>query len=151
MEGHSHHHDPEKDMQEALEEGLSESFFNHALTPSNVGVLPNPDGFAMPKGACGDYIELYLKVENDHIVDARFIPQGCMNTTASGSALTELAKGATLAEAAKIDAEKIIDVLGGLPKDHRHCAVLAAATLKAAIRDYVKKKSGGDWKAAYRK
>jgi len=145
-----HTHDIEQDLQEAREAGLSDEFYAHALTPQNVGMLPNPDGHAMPKGACGDYIELFLRIDDDLITDARFMPEGCLNTVACGSAVTSLAKGASLREAAEIDAERIEGLLGGLHKDHRHCAVLAAATLKAAIRDYLKKRSE-PWKRPYAK
>jgi len=120
----------------------SERFFTHAYTPENVGVLPNPDGFAMPKGSCGDYIELYLRIENDIITGIRFMPEGCLNTVASASAMTMLAKGKHIDEAGKqVTVDAIEEELGGLPEDHRHCAALATATLKAAIRDFKKKQA----------
>ncbi|MCB2185276.1 MAG: iron-sulfur cluster assembly scaffold protein [Deltaproteobacteria bacterium] len=135
-------------INEAMDAGLGEEFFNHALTPTNVGLLPQPDGYACPKGTCGDYIELYLRVREERIVDARYMPEGCLYTVACGSALTELIKGREVAAAVAVTPEELSEALGGLPKDHHHCAVLAVATLKAAVRDY-QKKLREPWKKMY--
>lgn len=115
---------------------LNQDFLRHALTPSNVGMLPKPEGYANPQGVCGDSLELYLRVRDGVISDARFMPDGCLNTVACGSALTVLIKGATLEQAATLSAEKIEAEVGGLDREHRHCAALALATLMAALRDY---------------
>jgi len=143
-------YDPAILAEAAKQLGTSEAFLTHALTPQNVGALPNPDGFASPKGACGDSIELYLRVENDAIIDARFLTDGCAHTVACGSALTGLIKGLSLTQAAQVGAQEIDDALGGLPREHKHCAALAAATLRAAIRDYFKKRQD-PWKKLYQK
>jgi NifU-like protein involved in Fe-S cluster formation len=143
-------YDPEILAEAAKQLGTSEAFLTHALTPQNVGILPNPDGFARPQGACGDSIELYLRVENDEIKDARFLTDGCAHTVACGSALTGLVKGLSLTQAAQVGAQEIDDALGGLPREHKHCAALAAATLRAAIRDYFKKRQD-PWKKLYQK
>ncbi len=126
----------------------SPDFLGHALTPSNVGTLPNPDGYARPKGSCGDYLELYLRVEDGRISEARFMPTGCLHTVACGSALTSLIKGRELGQAAQVSAEDIEAELGGLDREHRHCAALAAATLKAALRDHLRRKQA-PWKQLY--
>ena len=128
----------------------SPAFLEHALTPVNVGMLPDPDGYARPKGACGDYLELYLRVKDGRVADARFMPTGCMHTVACGSVMTSLIKGRELGEAAQLSAEDIENALGGLEKEHRHCAALAAATLKAAVRDHLKRKQA-PWKTPYAK
>lgn len=144
---HHHDHDPL-----ALEPGesLNEAFLGHAMTPQNVGILPNPSGYAMPKGACGDYMELYLNIEDGQVTDARFMTEGCLHTVACGSALTTLIKGLPLAQAAQVGSSQIDEELGGLPREHKHCAALAAATLKAAIRDHVKRRQA-PWKSLYSK
>lgn len=127
---------------------LNHQFLAHALTPSNLGVLPKPDGHANPTGACGDRIELFLRVENEVVTDARFLTEGCLHTVACGSAITSLIKGREVSHALQVGAEDVEEELGGLDKPHRHCAVLAGVTLKAAIRDYYKKKQA-PWKAVY--
>ncbi|RJX34929.1 MAG: iron-sulfur cluster assembly scaffold protein [Desulfarculus sp.] len=130
--------------------GLNEAFLTHALTPQNLGVLPNPDGFAAPQGTCGDHLELYLRISDGKINEARFLTDGCLHTVACGSALTCLIKGLPLEQAAQVGAAQIESELGGLPKDHRHCAALAAATLKAALRGYFRKRRD-PWKELYRR
>ena len=128
--------------------GLSDQFLAHALTPVNLGALPHPDGYANPTGTCGDRIELYLRVQGEVVTDARFLTEGCMHTVACGSAITSLIKGREVSQALQVGADEVEEELGGLDKPHRHCAVLAAVTLKAALRDYYKKKQA-PWKAVY--
>jgi NifU-like protein involved in Fe-S cluster formation len=140
--------DPRVKAAAAQELGMSEAFLEHALTPQNLGALPRPDGYGRSKGSCGDVLELYLKVEDERVADARFMPQGCAHTVACGSALTTLIKGRPLGEAAQVDAEAIENELGGLPRDHRHCAVLAATTLRSALRDYYQRRRQ-PWKKDY--
>lgn len=141
--------DPHKSHSQEDIGGLAEAFLAHALTPQNLGALPNPDGFAAPKGTCGDHIELYLRIREGVIDQARFLTDGCLHTVACGSALTCLIKGLPLERAAQVGAAQIEGELGGLPKDHRHCAALAAATLKAALRSYYQKQRA-PWKEMYR-
>ncbi|MCF8033369.1 MAG: iron-sulfur cluster assembly scaffold protein [Desulfarculaceae bacterium] len=141
----------ENDQQSGLNLGNhSPSFLTHALTPANVGILPDPDGYAQPKGSCGDYLELYLKVADGKVADARFMTNGCLHTIACGSAMTSLIMGRELGEAAQLSAGDIETELGGLEKEHRHCAALAAATLKAAVRDHLKRKQA-PWKQPYQR
>ena len=127
---------------------LSDRFLAHALTPVNLGALPHPDGHANPTGACGDRIELYLRVQDEVVTDARFLTEGCLHTVACGSAITSLIKGREVSQVMQVGADEVEEELGGLPKPHRHCAVLAAVSLKAALRDYYKKKQA-PWKGAY--
>lgn len=128
----------------------ADRFLAHALTPSNLGVLPNPDGYANVAGTCGDRMEIYLRLEDQIIADIRFLPEGCMHTVACGSAITSLVRGRSLAEASDIRASAVDEQLGGLDREHRHCAALAEAALKAAIRDALKKRAEPAWKRAYR-
>jgi len=107
-----------------------------SLEPRNLNSIPTPDGFARVTGSCGDTMEMYLKVEHERIVEASFQTDGCIPAIASGSMTTELAKGKRLSEASEISRETILNALGGLPEDSAHCALLAADTLKQAIKDF---------------
>lgn len=140
--------DPKVRAEAAASLGMTEEFLTHALTPANVGFLPDPDGQGHSKGSCGDLIEVYLRVKDGQISDVRFMPEGCVHTIACGSALTTLIKGRSIEDAAKVDAESIDDTLGGLPRDHHHCAVLAAASFRAALKDYYEKNKQ-PWKRLY--
>jgi nitrogen fixation NifU-like protein len=88
---------------------------------------------------CGDIMRLYIKVENNIIVDAKFKTFGCGAAVATSSMVTELVKGKTVDEALKISNRAVAEALGGLPKIKMHCSVLAEEALKSAIEDYLKK------------
>ena len=93
-----------------------------------VGTVGNP--------ICGDQMKMYIKVDDDRIVDVRWKTYGCASAIASTSALSELVKGKTLDEALKIDAKAIDDYLGNLPKHKFHCSVLGHEALAEAIKKY---------------
>jgi nitrogen fixation NifU-like protein len=126
----------------------SETVIDHAMNPRNLGPMPDADGFARITGPCGDTMEVWLKVNNNTITVVNFMTDGCGPSIASGSMVTELAKGKNIAKALKISQEDVLKALGGLPKESQHCALLAADTLKAAIKDYLALQRE-PWKKAY--
>jgi nitrogen fixation NifU-like protein len=128
----------------------SERVIDHFLNPRNLGEIPEADGFGRVTGPCGDTMEIWLRVRGDRITNATFWTDGCGPSIASGSMVTELVKGKGVREALKITNEDILDSLGGLPEESLHCALLAANTLREAIRDYIALKNE-PWKRAYRK
>ena len=128
----------------------SDTVIDHAMNPRNLGEIQDDDGFARVTGPCGDTMEIWLKVKNDNIDQATFFTDGCGTSIASGSMVTEMAKGKSIAEAQKLTQRHVLDALGGLPEESEHCALLAANTLKAAIRDYMAMKRE-PWKKTYRK
>ncbi|NAS89678.1 iron-sulfur cluster assembly scaffold protein [ANME-1 cluster archaeon AG-394-G21] len=123
-------------IQKEEKELYSERTLKEAYNPKNVGVLEDPDGYARITGPCGDTIQIHLKIADAEIVDCKFITDGCGPSTASGSAVTEMAKGKTIEEALLIQAKDVLAVLDGLPEESIHCPVLAVNTLRAAIEDY---------------
>jgi len=128
----------------------SEATIDHATNPRNVGSLEDADGFAQITGPCGDTMEIWLRVSNGTIASASFMTDGCGTSIASGSMVTEMAKGKSITAAQKVTQRDVLHALGGLPEESEHCALLAANTLKAAIRDYLAMKRE-PWKKAYRK
>jgi len=128
----------------------SETTIDHSMNPRNVGSLEDADGFAQVTGPCGDTMSIWLQMNGDTIINASFMTDGCSTTIASGSMVTEMAKGKSITEAQKLSQQDVLDALGGLPEESQHCALLAANTLKAAIRDYLTMKRE-PWKKAYRK
>jgi nitrogen fixation NifU-like protein len=145
--------DPFKELEQSVMEDMkrvySEKTIDHFHKPRNLGEMPAADGFARVTGPCGDTMEIYLRVRGDRIINASFWTDGCGPSIASGSLVTELAKGRSVPEAQKITQQDILDALGGLPEESLHCALLAASTLKEAIKDYLASKRE-PWKRVYR-
>jgi nitrogen fixation NifU-like protein len=120
------------------------------MNPRNLGDMEDADGFARVTGPCGDTMEIWLRAKNGDLTDATFLTDGCGTSIASGSMVTEMAKGKNITEAQKISQQDVLSALGGLPEESQHCALLAADTLKEAIRNYLAMKKE-PWKKAYRK
>ncbi len=122
-------------------EGYSEKVMEHFKNPRNVGDMENPDGIGhVGNPMCGDIMELYIKVKDNVIVDAKFKTFGCGAAIATSSMVTELVKGKTVDGALEISNRAVAEALGGLPPIKMHCSVLAEDALKSAIEDYLKKK-----------
>jgi nitrogen fixation NifU-like protein len=118
----------------------SEKVMNHFRNPRNAGDMENPDGIGhVGNPVCGDIMELYIKVENDMITDAKFKTFGCGAAIATSSMVTEMVKGKSIDEALEISNKAVIEALDGLPKVKIHCSVLAEEALKSAIEDYLEK------------
>lgn len=114
----------------------------HFKNPRNTGRIDDPDGKATEGSpACGDMVSLYLKVDPESRVidDIKFESYGCASNIATGSIITELAKGKTIDEAKKITWQDASEALGGLPKIKAHCSVLAVEVLRSAIQNYEEK------------
>jgi nitrogen fixation NifU-like protein len=117
----------------------SELVMEHFRNPRNVGRIEDADAKAMEGSpACGDMVAVYLKVDPDtqRIADISFESYGCASNIATGSIITELAKGKTLEEAKHISWKEASEALGGLPPIKTHCSVLAVDGLRAAIQNY---------------
>ena len=133
-----------------MRKAYSEAVIEHSMNPRNLGDLEDADGFARVTGPCGDTMSIWLKVKNGAIANATFLTDGCGTSVASGSMVTELAKGKNISEAQKISQENVLNALGELPEESQHCALLAANTLKEAVRDYLAIRKE-PWKKAYHK
>jgi len=117
----------------------SETVMEHFRHPRNVGRIEDADAKAIEGSpACGDMVAVYLKVDPEdlRITDVKFESYGCASNIATGSIITELARGKTLEEAKQITWKQAAEVLGGLPPIKVHCSVLAVDGLHAAIQNY---------------
>jgi nitrogen fixation NifU-like protein len=128
----------------------TDTVIDHAMYPRNVGSMSNADGFGSVTGPCGDTMEIWLRVKEGKVVNATFWTDGCGTSIAAGSMVTELAEGVTAIEALRITQQEVLDALGGLPEESVHCALLAANTLREAVRDYLTTRKE-PWKRAYRR
>lgn len=117
----------------------SELVMEHFKHPHNVGRIENADAQAIEGSpACGDMVAVYLKVDPEslRITDIKFESYGCASNIATGSIITDLAKGKTIEEAKAITWQQASDALGGLPPIKTHCSVLAVDGLRAAVQNY---------------
>ena len=116
---------------------FSEKVMDHFTNPRNVGELPDANGIGtVGNKVCGDIMKMYIKVENDVIVDVKFKTFGCGSAIATSSIATEMIKGRTIQEALSLSNKAVVEALDGLPAHKIHCSVLAEQSIKAAIADY---------------
>jgi nitrogen fixation NifU-like protein len=119
----------------------SDLVIEHFQHPRNVGVIADADASArMESPVCGDLMEVYLKIQDGCIQDARFRTFGCGAAIASSSMATEMVKNMTLQQALAMTDEQVAEALGGLPPQKMHCSNLAASTIRQAIEAYLQKK-----------
>jgi nitrogen fixation NifU-like protein len=124
-----------------LREGYSEITLDHFEHPRNSGVLEDANAVGyMTNPVCGDSLVLMLQIEEDRIIEARWQSDGCAASLAASSLLSELVAGKSIAEAAEITREAVVDALGGLPASKLHASVLAADALHHALAEYEKKR-----------
>ncbi|WJE87920.1 NifU-like Fe-S cluster assembly protein [Phage C48C1] len=120
----------------------SDKVIDHYENPRNVGKMDREDenvGTGMVGApACGDVMQLQIRVEDGIIEDAKFKTYGCGSAIASSSLLTEWVKGKSLEDAGNITNTELAKELS-LPPVKIHCSVLAEDAIKAAIKDYKEK------------
>ena len=118
----------------------SEKVMDHFRNPRNIGVIENADGIGEVGNAkCGDIMKMYLKIEDDVIVDVKFETFGCGSAIASSSMATELIKGKPVSEAMQLTNKAVAEALDGLPDYKMHCSVLAEEAIQSALDDYYSK------------
>jgi nitrogen fixation NifU-like protein len=104
--------------------------------------VADPDGKARVVGTCGDVMEICLKFKDDRVAEGSSWTNGCAHSFNCVCAAVDLAKGKTAEEILDIDGAQIQAAVGGLPRDHWHCAGLAAETLHAAVDNYMQTSLG---------
>jgi len=135
-------------IEDEMRRGYSEATVEHAMNPRNVGEMHGADGHSRYTGPCGDTMEIWIKVDGDKILDARFWTDGCGASIACGSMVTSMASGRSLIEAMEMGKGDVLEALGGLPEENEHCALLAATTLKLAISDCLNRRDQ-PWRKYY--
>ena len=118
----------------------SEKVMDHFANPRNVGELPDANGIGeVGNSRCGDIMKMYIKVENNIIVDVSFKTFGCGAAIATSSMATELIKGKSIDDALKLTNKAVMEALDGLPPVKVHCSVLAEQAIKATLSDYYRR------------
>ena len=118
----------------------STEVLDHFEHPRNAGTIAGADARTrIENPACGDILELAIKVEEGRIAEVGFRAKGCVAAMACGSALTELVRGKSLDDARKLTREELLRAVGGLPPASSHASHLAMDALEAALRQIAKK------------
>lgn len=118
----------------------SEKVMEHFANPHNVGEIKDADGVGeVGNPKCGDIMRMYIKVENNTIVDVKFMTFGCGAAIATSSMATDLVKGKKIEDALKLTNKAVMEALDGLPAVKVHCSVLAEQAIKAAVSDYYRR------------
>ena len=118
-------------------EAYGEEVFSRWQNPRFMGKMADASAIGRIIGTCGDSMEIYLRIRNDQIQEAKFFTNGCGSSVACGSMVAELATGKHLDDAVCIGGDTILEALGGLPEEESHCAYLAAETLQTAIDNWM--------------
>jgi nitrogen fixation protein NifU and related proteins len=115
----------------------SEKVIAHFKEPKNAGSINDPDGIGeIGDPACGDFMRVFIKVEENIITDVKYQIRGCPASIAVASAMTELAIGQDLDNALMLTDEDVVEALDGLPEEKLHCSVLGITGLRKAIQDH---------------
>ena len=118
----------------------STQVLDHFEHPRNAGTIADADASArIENPACGDILELTIKIADGRIAEIRFRAKGCVAATACGSALTELVRGKSVDEARKLNREELLRTVGGLPQASSHASHLAMDALRAVLQQLSKK------------
>ena len=131
------------DLQNQIFEETKEAYgdvaFQRWLAPLYKGRIDLPDGYGRVTGSCGDTVEIFLRFENGKIKETSFETDGCGSSTICGSFAAELAIGKTPDDLTDVTGETILEILGGLPEEDRHCAFLAVNALQEALKNYMQR------------
>ncbi len=117
-------------------EGFSLKTLEHIMQPRNFEEMTDHNGFALVEGECGDRMAFFLRIESGIIKKAAFVTDGCGATIACGSACSEEVTNDNINKAFSFSSADLINLLGGLPVDHEHCASLAVRAMRLAILNY---------------
>ena len=94
-------------------EPYNEKVIENYANPKNVGRIENADGVGeVGNPVCGDIMRIYLKIQDNKIIDVKFQTFGCGAAIASSSISTEMRKGKALEEALKIKNKYVVNELG---------------------------------------
>jgi NifU-like protein involved in Fe-S cluster formation len=133
-------------LQEKINGEAKEAFgakgFERWQNPRYRGRMEASDAHACIKGQCGDTMEIYLKFENDHVKEASFFTDGCASSVICGSFAAELALGKDPDSLTEITGDTVLEEIGRLPQEDRHCADLAATAVQEALSSYMKRREG---------
>lgn len=118
----------------------SSQVLDHFEHPRNAGTLADADASArIENPACGDVLELTVRIAEGRIAEIRFRAKGCVAAMACGSAVTELVSGKTVVQARSVSRDELVRAVGGLPMASSHASHLAMDTLALVLLKFAEK------------
>ncbi len=121
-----------------VESEYSKKTMEHFSNPKNVGEIKDADGKAtVGDPTCGDFIQVWIKVNDDVITDYKYKVFGCGAAIATTSAVSEMVIGKSFMDARNLTDDHVVSYLGGLPEGKKHCSLLGIMGLHTAMADYV--------------
>lgn len=123
-----------------LSEGFPKHILEHYKRPKNYGEIKDASIVVRDSNRlCGDYIEIYLKIDGNRISAISFKGQGCMISQAAASILTEFVKDKEVGDVLKLTKNDMTKMLGlQLGPVRVKCAMLPLTALKKGIESYLK-------------
>jgi len=120
------------DSSEIYKEHILDSYKN----PQNRGEFQTEFAYKGINTYCGDEINLFLKIENGKIKEAKFSGTGCVISMVAADFLAEKLKGRTLKEANAVDEKFILKLLNiPISEERINCATLALKSLKEIMKN----------------
>jgi len=112
-----------------------EVILDHYKNPRSHGLLDEPDVQAEGQNPlCGDEVTVSVRFDGDTIGDVGFEGRGCAISQAATSMLTELVRGKTADEVARMPKEELLEEIGiPLTPVRLKCAILGLGVLKVAL------------------
>lgn len=124
--------------------GYSEKAIFLILSKRNIGSIDNADICCEYQSDCGDILIIYITLNNELIIDAKYEYIGCIGLRVAASGLTEMIKGLTIEQADCITFNDLLSYLDTVPNSKYECLELALNTLKKAIKEFSEKKCRGE-------
>ena len=117
-----------------MDELYRDYILDHYKNPKNFGELPERDlEFHDKNPLCGDEMELHIRVKDGKIADLKWHGQGCAISQAAASIASEELIGMPLDDAAKLDADWMLEQMGiEISATRRKCALLNLKVLRGA-------------------
>jgi nitrogen fixation protein NifU and related proteins len=117
-----------------MDELYRDYILEHYKNPRNFGELPEHDlEFRDKNPLCGDEMEVQIRVVDGRIAELKWHGQGCAISQAAASIASEELIGMPVDDAAKLDAEWMLEHMGiDISATRRKCALLNLKVLRGA-------------------
>ncbi|MCG8683487.1 MAG: iron-sulfur cluster assembly scaffold protein [Desulfobacterales bacterium] len=117
--------------------GYAEPAIDYYIEKKYMGSIDNADQISQKIGSCGDTMKIYLKVDENQIIqDARYEITGCAGAISAAMAAVDLVKGKTLDQALAVNDGDVFQVLQNIPEKKHHCIQLAVKTMHLGIEEF---------------